>query len=196
LINTSSFKSHLDLAHRYWQEVITFGDTVIDATCGNGYDTLTLSKLALKNDSGKVYAIDIQSCAIAKSKDLLINWLPKELLQKVFFVEGSHETFPNHIQENSVKLIAYNLGYLPGGDKALTTRTASTLNSLAAAQKLLMAGGIISITCYPGHPEGLAEESALLQYTEQLSSHLWNCCHHRWLNRLKSPSLLIIQKQK
>ncbi|MBA2728801.1 MAG: class I SAM-dependent methyltransferase [Parachlamydiaceae bacterium] len=169
---------------------------MVDATCGNGHDTLMLCRLALKNDVGRVYTLDIQACALTKAKKLLSNTLSTELLQRVHLIEGSHETFPAHLQENSVKLIAYNLGYLPGGDKALTTRTDSTLKSLAAAQKLLIEEGFISLTCYPGHPEGLVEETALLEYTAQLPSHLWNCCHHRWLNRQQSPSLLIIQKRK
>jgi ubiquinone/menaquinone biosynthesis C-methylase UbiE len=136
LTNASYFKSHIDLAHRYWQDIVTFGDIVIDATCGNGHDTLMLAKLALNNDLGNVYALDIQACAIAKTKELLTHELPMDLLPRVHFIEGSHETFPDQIQEKSVKLIVYNLGYLPGGNKSLTTRTSSTLHSLAAAQKL------------------------------------------------------------
>ena len=67
---------------------------MIDATCGNGHDTLMLCRLALKNDCGQVYAIDIQPGAIAKAKQLLAGQLPFEQLQKVHFIEGSHLQMP------------------------------------------------------------------------------------------------------
>ncbi len=189
------FKSPIELAHLYWQEILAPGDIAVDATCGNGHDTLFLSKLMLKDGLGKVITMDIQAAAIAKSKELMAKELSTDALQRVYFIHGSHETFPPDLKEGSVKLVAYNLGYLPGGDKNLTTKTHTTLSSIEAAQKLIVPGGIISITCYPGHPEGALEEVALLHYVETLPSHLWNCCHQRWLNRVKAPSLLIIQKR-
>lgn len=192
--NFPLFQSHLDLAHRYWSALILPGDIAIDATSGNGHDALQLCRLALKKDGGRVYALDIQQAAVAKTEDLLSSELPIELLERVSCLKSDHQNFPDEIIENSVKLIVYNLGYLPGGDKTMTTQTDSTLISLTAALRLLCAGGAISITCYPGHAEGLREENALLEYSQQLPPHTYSCCHHRWLNRKDAPSLLIIQK--
>ncbi len=192
--NFPLFQSHLDLAHSYWEHNILLGDTVIDATCGNGNDTLKLAQLAIKNDRGHVYAIDIQSSAIDNTKRLLANQLTTEQMQRINFITGSHINMPKELLPNSTKLIVYNLGYLPGGNKLLTTKSGTTVASVIEAQKILIAGGVISITCYPGHPEGSIEENALLQFSEQLPSRLWSCCYHRWTNRNQAPSLLIIQK--
>lgn len=188
----SLFQSHLDLAHQYWQKVVRPGDIVIDATCGNGHDTLYLSSLALPTGSGKVYALDKQPEALKNTRSLLEKQLPQEMIKRVVFIEGCHSQFPEDV--SSAKLVVYNLGYLPGGDKTKTTETSSTIRSLQLAEQLLIPGGVISLMCYPGHPEGLKEETALLQHVSGLSRFMWNCCHHRWVNRQQGPSLLILQR--
>jgi tRNA1(Val) A37 N6-methylase TrmN6 len=188
------FQSHLDLAHWYWAKLITPGDCIIDATCGNGKDTLQLAELAIQIGMGKVYAFDIQKEAIESAKKYLFEHLAVDQMQRVEFILGSHTQFPDTILSQSVKLIVYNLGYLPGGNKAQTTLAETTLTSLKAAQTLIAPGGAISIMCYPGHPAGQIEEEALLAFAEHLPKSEWSCCHHRWLNRLKSPSLLLLQR--
>ena len=51
--------------HRVWERVVRKGDTVIDATCGNGYDTLTMVKMvADESTKGCVYEMDIQNDAL------------------------------------------------------------------------------------------------------------------------------------
>ena len=76
------------------------------------------------------------------------------------------------------------------------TDTSSTIKSLKMALELLCTGGALSITCYSGHKEGELEEEAVLTFAKSLSKNDYQVCHHRWLNRLKSPSLLLIQKHK
>jgi hypothetical protein len=112
----------------------------------------------------------------------------------VHFYESCHSKFPDEILPNSVKLIVYNLGYLPGGDKKLTTIANTTLQSIEKAHRLIQDGGMISITCYPGHPAGKEEESEIVRFSSTLDSQIWSCCHHRWTNRNNAPSLLLIQK--
>lgn len=92
-------------------------------------------------------------------------------------------------------LIVYNLGYLPGGDKTITTESSTTLESLQAAFPLIMPGGAISIACYPGHPSGKTEEENVMTFASSLDPQVWSCCHHRWLNRRNAPSLILIQRQ-
>lgn len=183
------FQSPLDLAALYWKKIIQPNDVVIDATCGNGYDTLKLSRSA-----HRLYSFDIQKEAIAQTRLLLEKELSPEELKKVYLEQRCHSTFPNEIKPQTVRLIVYNLGYLPGGNKSFTTTESLTLESLKAAQLLLIEGGVISITCYPGHEEGSKEQETLLEYTKTLSPKEWSCCHHVWVNRNKSPSLLLIQK--
>uniref|UniRef100_A0A7S1XF59 rRNA methylase n=1 Tax=Compsopogon caeruleus TaxID=31354 RepID=A0A7S1XF59_9RHOD len=108
-------------------------------------------------------------------------------------VQASHERFPEEIQEGSVRLICYNLGWLPGSDKQVTTRTESTLASLAHATTLtLCSGGLVSIMAYPGHPEGERERDAILHWAQGLDKNRWVVCHHRWINRGESSPELIL----
>lgn len=188
------FQSHLDLAHDYWGRVVQVGDTVIDATCGNGHDTLFLSRLTLASGKGRLIGLDIQKSAIQKTTELLNENLEQEQIACIELIHGSHETFPVGALPGTVRLIVYNLGYLPGGNKQVTTRVETTLASCKAAQGLLMPGGVISLTCYPGHSEGIMEEEALLAFVATLGAKEWSCCHHRWSNRRSAPSLLLIQR--
>lgn len=192
--NFPLFQSHLDVAHAYWKALVKPGDIVIDATCGNGQDTLLLSQLALTTSTGQVFAIDIQASALAQTKKLLQQHLSPQCYERVEFQEECHSVFK--VDMANVKLIAYNLGYLPGGNKAVTTRVPTTVKSVTNALSILMPGGAISITCYPGHPEGKKEEEALVDFITALRPQEWECTHQRWLNRSNAPSLLLIQKLK
>lgn len=182
------FSAHLELAKSYWTKHLKAQDTVIDATCGNGYDTLFLTQFPLK----ALFAIDIQPEAIKKTKELLDQHKRSHL---VSLHEGSHASFQWISPPPTVNLIVYNLGYLPKGDKTLTTQTETTLSSLNAALELLRDKGALSITCYPGHEEGAKEHEAILSWGEKLDPKKWDLCHHQWLNRPLSPTFLWIVKK-
>lgn len=186
------FKSHLDLAHSYWEKVIKEGDWVIDATCGNGKDSLKLAQLI--SPSGGVISLDIQPMAIENSNNLFTQKLTTEQISRIHLFCTSHESFPAIAENKRISLIVYNLGYLPGGNKEMTTLTEITLKSLNKSLLLLAPYGVISITCYPGHPEGAREQAALLNFAKHLTPSIWSVSHHTWENRKQSPSLLIIQK--
>lgn len=166
---------HLILAHAYWKNILSQGDTVIDATCGNGHDTFYLAQLGVR-----VIGYDIQEVAISATQKRV----PEALLH-----HRSHTIF----EESEAALIVYNLGYLPGGNKELTTTCESTLQSVSHA--LQIASKAISITCYPGHSEGAREESLLVEWASTLDSKKWSICYHRWLNRERAPSLLWLERQ-
>jgi len=189
------FQSHLDVAHSYWNTLVKKGDVVIDATCGNGQDTLILAQLSLTPTQGYLYGIDIQQRAVEITHQYLNQHLPAAFLARISLINQCHSDFPQEISPESVRLITYNLGYLPGGgNKNLTTRVETTLESLKKALFLIQKGGALSITLYPGHPEGQREEEKILLWAKELSPFQWNCCHHQWINRFKSPSLLLIQR--
>lgn len=191
----SLFQTPIDLAHMYWKQLLTPGSCVVDATCGNGYDTLALSQMVLSEKrDGCVIAIDKQQQALDAARQLLAIHLPNKKLSHIFFYQQCHSSFPNQIAKESVSLIVYNLGYLPGGDKHLTTLSATTIQSLEAALPLIMPGGAVSVTCYPGHDTGKLEEEAVLKFASTLDPQQWSCCHHRWVNRRNAPSLLLIQR--
>ncbi len=168
---------------------------MIDATCGNGKDTLRLAQLLLPlGEKGQVIGIDIQPIALIQTRQLLAAHLSHAELDRVTLLEQSHATLPS-FPDAIVRLVVYNLGYLPGSNKSVKTQWETTLESVEAALKLLAPGGIISITCYPGHPEGKEEQTKLLEMTHALPTQLWNICHHRWVNSATSPSLLLLQKK-
>ncbi|XP_058758465.1 tRNA (mnm(5)s(2)U34)-methyltransferase, chloroplastic-like isoform X2 [Vicia villosa] len=148
-------KKATDVAHMVWKHVVQKGDTVIDATCGNGFDTLELLNLvADDSNNGYVYALDIQKDALAKTSLLLdesLNSYQKHV--KLFNI--CHSKMEEVVQRNSsVRLVAFNLGYLPGGDKEIITRSETTLQALEAAERVVIPGGLISIVVYVGHPGG------------------------------------------
>jgi len=173
-------KTHIELAHEIWRTHVDEGDTVIDATCGNGYDTRILAELT---PSGHVFACDIQPEAIKKTKEQL-----KEF-SHITYLERCHSSLPRV----TPSLIVYNLGYLPGGDKSKTTMTKTTLKSLDSAIAVLKPGGMISITIYPGHPEGAKEADAILSYIKRLDD--WNCELHEPSERPTAPKLLLLRQK-
>lgn len=64
------------------------GDIVIDATCGNGNDTLMLARLAKK-----VFAFDVQKKAIDNTKKLL----EKNNVKNVELINDSHENLEKYL---------------------------------------------------------------------------------------------------
>jgi hypothetical protein len=177
-------KPHIATVHALWKEHFKKGMTAIDATAGNGHDTLFLASLA-KEHGGSVHALDIQREALlATQKRLEAHYLESFVTLHL----SCHSSFPV-----KAGLIVYNLGYLPSGDKNLTTKTSTTLSSLKSAIYNLEPSGLITITCYPGHPEGAVEEAALLESLKSLSSKDFCICHHRWINKPAHPSVLIIK---
>lgn len=191
----SFFRPHLQKAHSLWKEVIQPGDTVIDATCGNGNDTLVLANLTITPFSGAVFAFDIQDSALEATKIKLKENLPAHIYERITFQLECHSNFPSSLMPDSIALIVYNLGYLPGGNKSLTTNLETTLTSIKKALTLMKIDGMISVTCYPGHEEGQKEESALIDFVRHLDPKKYQCEYTSWINRPNSPTLLIIYKR-
>ena len=187
------FQTAIDLAHSYWKQCVASGDTVIDATCGNGHDSTFLASLALTRAAGTLHLFDIQQKAVQQTQERLQNLHP-DLLPRIHFHNVCHSHIASYAAKETVTLIVYNLGYLPTGDKSITTQAETTLRSVETGLELLRVGGVMSITCYPGHPEGKVEEEALRNAIKKLPQHLWSISWHQWLNRQRSPSLILVQR--
>ena len=183
------FQTPLQLAHHIWNLLLKEEDCVIDATCGNGKDSLVLASLLSQKKGSKLICIDIQEQALLNTKGLLQEKAP-QFFPKIEFLLGSHETLP----AASPKLIVYNLGYLPKGDKTVTTQVESTVLSVQNALKILLPGGALSIMCYPGHPEGLKEQIVLKKLLNNLHPTSFSVTYCEWSNRTASPCLFIAQK--
>src|SRR5690625_2162761 len=119
----------IPFAHDLLAKAVTRGDTVVDATCGNGNDTLFLSSLV--GDEGHVFAVDIQRQAIQTTKALLAEHTRKNFT----LIHDSHAHIDTYIDDH-VELAAavFNLGYLPRSDKQIITEPTSTITAL---EKLL-----------------------------------------------------------
>ena len=171
-----------DIINRYIKE----GSIVLDATVGNGNDTLDLARLV--TDKGKVYGFDIQSIAIQNTKSLLIQ---NQLEDRVILIKDSHENIDKYIFK-PLDFALYNLGYLPKGDKEIKTRSSSTVISVDKTLKLLKDNGILLIVSYIGHPGGLEEMKALEGYLKDLDQKQFSVLKNEFINQVNSPPLLYI----
>lgn len=130
----------------------------VDATIGNGHDTQFLQKILSPN--GKLWGFDVQTQAITVTRQKL----SKD--PRIYLIKDSHARLSHYLEkyQGEVDLIVYNLGYLPHGDKKITTLKKSTLDSIIQAIRLLRKGGVISILVYPRHPQGKEEAEAIKQF--------------------------------
>ncbi|KAK7334911.1 hypothetical protein VNO80_26677 [Phaseolus coccineus] len=182
-------KRATDIAHMVWKQVVQKGDTVIDATCGNGFDTLAMLNLVADDShDGYVYALDIQEDALDNTSLFLEKSLNSNERQLVKLFNICHSKMENVVPRNaSVRLVAFNLGYLPGGDKEIITGPETTSLALEAAKRILMPGGLISIVVYVGHPGGREELEAVESFATKLCVENWICCKLQMLNRPFGP---------
>jgi len=179
-----------ELAHFMAGLMITEGVLTVDATAGNGYDTVFLAEKV--GPEGHVYSFDVQQEAI----DYTYKRLKQENLEKrVTLLRKNHEYLQQYVPDR-VAVIMYNLGYLPGGDRHITTKYDTTIKSIKQALGLLIPGGIISIVLYPGHREGAEEKEKIIPFCRQLDSSHYEILNSRLLNRDQNPpELIIIQKK-
>ncbi|XP_059444723.1 tRNA (mnm(5)s(2)U34)-methyltransferase, chloroplastic [Corylus avellana] len=190
-------KRATEVAHSVWKHVVQKGDTVIDATCGNGYDTLEMLKMvADESGRGCVYAMDIQKDALVNTYSLLEQSLNPNEIELVKLLPICHSEMDKVVSENaSVRLVAFNLGFLPGGDKAIITKPETTLLALEVAKKILMPGGLISLVVYVGHPGGWQEWETVQTFTSGLPVDNWVCSKFQILNRPWAPIPVFLFKR-
>jgi len=169
-------------AHREVAAVLREGDLAIDATAGNGHDTVFLAKLV--GEAGEVIAFDVQEQAIVSTRERLA---AEGLLDRVKLVHGSHGSIAKHAAAKSVAAVMFNLGYLPGGDHAVITRTEETLQALDGALEALRSGGLLTIVCYPGHEGGDQESAAVVAWAEQRGAEVF-----RRVDTLKPAPFLVL----
>ena len=174
-------KRPLEMAHDFLAQVITKDDTVVDATMGNGHDTLFLAKLAKQ-----VYAFDIQEQALEKTNQRL----QAAGLTNVQLILQGHETVDQFVSE--LKAAIFNLGYLPSAEKSIITRPHTTIEALEKRCHMLVRGGRIAIMIYYGHEGGDLEKDAVLNYVSQLPQQEYTATIYRTLNQVNNPPFLVM----
>ncbi len=163
---------------------------VIDATVGNGHDTLFLKNQL--SEKGKLYGFDVQEKAIELTKKRLIK---NNCYSGVKLIQDSHENFQKHI-DGSVDLILYNLGYLPKGDKEITTESETTLNSVKSGMAMLNSGGVIFITVYPGHLPGALELEVLSDYLKTINQKEYAVMKVDFFNYNNKPPVVFMIERR
>lgn len=161
------------------------GDIVIDATMGNGNDTAFLCELV--GESGKVYAFDIQENAVQNTKEKLVKL---NIEDRARLIHDGHENIDRYILEK-VKLAIFNLGYLPRGDKEITTKSETTIESIKKSLDILDDGGIILLIIYPGHESGYHEKLAIEHFSKQLNQKIFSVVDIKFANQINSPPEII-----
>ena len=173
-----------ELCHRMMQAHLHAGDLCIDATMGNGRDTLFLCKTV--GESGRVIAFDIQQKAVDETMALLGKELPFENYE--LYLDG-HEHMGAYAQPGSVSCVTFNLGYLPSGDHSISTRAESTLQALESALVLLKSGGVICLCIYSGGDTGYEERDAVLSWLRHRDPKKYLVLVTEYYNRPNDPPI-------
>lgn len=177
--------SAVEWAHHYVTHVVLPGDHVVDATVGNGHDTLFLARLV--GPEGRVDGFDVQLTAIQETRHRLEK---NGMAGHCHLHHCGHEHLNQVLPVTSagrVRAVLFNLGYLPGADKTCITRTETTLAALDQALELLAPGGRLVVVTYPGHPGGDAEADAVAKKLSALPHARWNVQHFRNVNPATRP---------
>ena len=173
-------KALLHLNHILIQSLTNQDDIVVDMTCGHGYDTELLAKL-----SKHVYAFDIQLEALNSAKSRLNG------LNNVTFIHDSFEHVNHYVKHAS--LYIFNLGYLPKGNKSVTTTKDVTLSTLTLLHEKIMLGSHVIVMSYIGHEEGKKEYDAIYAYL--INQNEYQVYETKALHHALAPILIWIQKK-
>ena len=179
----------LDLQKHFILTHLREGDIAVDFTMGNGHDTEFLSKTV--GESGHVYAFDVQRLALeSTARTLKAAGCPENYT----LILDSHHRVKEYVK-TPIKAGMFNLGYLPGSDKSVTTMRETTLPAIEAAIELMDRDAIILIAVYPGHAEGEAEGRLVCEYLSSLSRYKVCATRINILNSPTSPFFIIIENK-
>lgn len=170
------------LTHDLILKYVNNKSVAVDCTLGNGHDTDFL-----KDIFNKVISFDIQETAVASYKN--------KNFKNVELICDSHDKLSTYVTEE-VDCIVYNLGFLPGGDKRITTLATSTLPSIWQGLNLLKSGGIMTIAIYHGHYEGSVEKTCILDFVTKLPKNKYGVMKLEYVNRDNNPPLLVLIEKK
>lgn len=167
----------------------------VDATAGNGHDTLFLAEET--GERGRVWAFDVQEAALESAMELFAGAAP-ELAERVTFVLGGHETAADVLPKDAarhVRAVTFNLGFLPGSDKRVTTRPETTLKALRSLSDMLAPGGVLSVHTYLGHDGGRAEGDAVAVWFRNLPWETWRVAEYAFSNKQRNREILFLAER-
>lgn len=188
------FDDVLGFAKELTTRVLSPGSIAIDATVGNGHDTLFLARTV--GSEGQVFGFDVQPQAIDRTRARLAE---AEVLDRVTLIQSGHEQMDRHLPsaaQKRVGAVMFNLGYLPGSDKSTITTPDTTLPALNHALRCLKPGGIITVVQYVGHPGGKEEAQAVDTWAETLDPQQGQVLSYRFVNQRNDPPRLLAIERK
>ena len=180
---------------RFWaaemMEAALFpGAKAVDATMGNGRDTLWLCQRV--GPEGRVYAFDVQPEAVERTR---LRLQGEGLLDRATLFCRGHQHMADAVPE-PVDAVMFNLGWLPGAVHAVTTRTETTLIAVNAALGLLKPQGLLTVCVYPGHEEGARELRTLTDWATRLDPRRYDALLKCYMNQPNDPPRMIAVKKK
>lgn len=185
----------LRFAHSAIDACLELGDLAVDATVGNGHDTLFLAQRV--GEEGHVYGFDIQEAAIQAADSRLRE---ASMRQRVTLFHNGHEQVRNvmpPVVHGRLKAVMFNLGYLPnGGEKTIITKPHTTIAALEALLPLVTKGGLLALVIYEGHPGGAEEGTAVDAFATQLSQRQFQVVSYRMLNQRNTPPRLVLIEKR
>ncbi|WP_312423013.1 tRNA (mnm(5)s(2)U34)-methyltransferase [Anaerospora hongkongensis] len=178
------------MAHQAVLMRLTQAKCIVDATAGNGRDTLFLAQHS--REDARIWAFDIQEQAINNTRRLLLD---NRCLTKVECILDSHCAIDQYVKEK-VDIVTFNLGYLPGADHAVTTRGQTTIEAINKSIQLLNKNGIITIVAYPGHAPGKEENDQVFKHVSSLPQSEFHVGCWQMLNQVNEPPVLYVVEKK
>ena len=175
----------LQYARTLLKSAVGDGDIAVDATAGNGHDTLFLAELV--GDDGFVYAFDVQKQAVDATLHRLLD---NALEHRALVLKDGHENVAKYV-DKPVSGAIFNLGYLPGSDHEVITRPNTTIQSLESLLKLLKVGGIIVLVIYHGHEGGKEERDEVIRFVSGLPQKYVHVLRYEFLNQKNDPPFVI-----
>lgn len=175
----------LPFTHDLLRQHIQAGDCVLDGTAGNGFDTQFLAECVGK--TGKVFAFDIQEVALQNTAQRLAE---QHLNDRVELILAGHERLDTFITK-PIDAALFNFGYLPQGDKTITTLPETSLIAIKKTLQLLKNNGLLVTVIYHGHETGKHEKDILLSYAATLNCQQYKVAQYTWLNRPNCPPIVL-----
>lgn len=173
-----------DWCHEIIRSQVAEGGNYIDATMGKGNDTLFLCRLA--GEQGHVTAFDIQERALDYTRALLAE---QGMCGRADLILDGHEHMAEYAEPESVDLICFNFGYLPGGDHRIATRPDTSIQGIGEGLSLLKPGGMMSLCIYSGGDTGFEEKEKILEYVKKLPSRDYTVIVNEYYNRENNPPM-------
>lgn len=180
----------LAMSHQLLLPVIHKARVIVDATAGNGKDTLFLASHAPLRS--KMWVFDVQLKALNNTRSLLDS---HGIKTPITYILDSHSHVDWYISQ-PIDVVTFNLGYLPGGDHGICTQSSSTLTGLEKCCHLLAPGGVITIVAYPGLPVGREEALSVESFLQSRDQRYYTVARWQMINQKNYPPVLYALTKK